>query len=370
MTQRKRRVPFWRCYEQCSQGRERYRQGLDAPKEAARLAKEEADRVATEEAARRARAIEEAARLAIEEAARRARAIANLKEAARLAKEEADRVAIEEAARCAKEEGDRLAKEAARRAKEEADRVAKVEQKEAAQGKEALVYTIATVIATVVIIVVSLLWRGCYRTTPLSIPPPSSLSREELERQLGESNKRARIMQLLQACVAPDWSEFVLEGRLGIGSYSLVMKCRPRKKNDWRLAPLVAVKMLLNYGNRTTEASVRVRPEFTKLAQMHHPSILHQYGVRERWAPTQEMLLLIQDVSVRELMVNDVTGQPLSTTFVFTEYCPMTLKQYLREHGRTRTPVQVLRMCWDFSKYCAICLSAMCATWISRQTIS
>ncbi len=98
-----------------------------AKEEAARLAKEEAERKAKEEAARLAKeaerkAKEEAARLA-KEAERKAK-----EEAERLAKEETERKAKEEAARLAKEEAERKAKEeAARLAKEEAERKAKEE---------------------------------------------------------------------------------------------------------------------------------------------------------------------------------------------------------------------------------------------------
>jgi TPR repeat protein len=98
-----------------------------AEEEAARLAaEEEAARLAEEEAARLA-AEEEAARLAEEEAAR----LAAEEEAARLAEEEAARLAAEEeAARLAEEEAARLAaeEEAARLAEEEAARLAAEEE--------------------------------------------------------------------------------------------------------------------------------------------------------------------------------------------------------------------------------------------------
>jgi outer membrane protein OmpA-like peptidoglycan-associated protein len=81
---------------------------LAAEEEAARLAAEEAARLAAEEEAARLAAEEEAARLAAEEAAK----LAAEKEAARLAAEEAAKLAAEEeAARLAAEEAARLAAE-------------------------------------------------------------------------------------------------------------------------------------------------------------------------------------------------------------------------------------------------------------------
>ena len=86
-----------------------------------RKAKEEAERIAKEEAERKAK--EEAERIAKEEAERKAK-----EEAERIAKEEAERKAKEEAERKAKEDAERIAKEEAeRKAKEEAERKAKEE---------------------------------------------------------------------------------------------------------------------------------------------------------------------------------------------------------------------------------------------------
>ena len=100
-----------------------------AKEEAERKAKEEAERIAKEEAERKAK--EEAERKAKEEAERIAKEEAECKakeEAERKAKEEAERKAKEEAERKAKEEAERIAKEEAeRKAKEEAERKAKEE---------------------------------------------------------------------------------------------------------------------------------------------------------------------------------------------------------------------------------------------------
>ncbi|MEZ5857259.1 MAG: protein kinase [Hyphomicrobiaceae bacterium] len=112
-----------------------------AQEEAQRRAKEEADRLARIAAEKKAQ--EEAQRRAKEEADRLARIAAEKKakeEADRRAKEEADRLAKIAAEKKAREEADRLAKEAAdRRAKELADRIARLaaerQAREAAQQK-------------------------------------------------------------------------------------------------------------------------------------------------------------------------------------------------------------------------------------------
>ena len=110
-----------------------------AKEEAERKAKEEAERIAKEEAERKAK--EEAERIAKEEAERKAKEEAERiakEEAERKAKEEAERIAKEEAERKAKEEAERIAKEEAeRKAKEEAERKAKEEaERKAKEGAE------------------------------------------------------------------------------------------------------------------------------------------------------------------------------------------------------------------------------------------
>ena len=115
--------------DQCRNMAERKEAERIAKEEAERKAKEEAERIAKEEAERKAK--EEAERIAKEEAERKAKEEAERKakeEAERKAKEEAERIAKEEAERKAKEEAERKAKEEAeRKAKEEAERKAKEE---------------------------------------------------------------------------------------------------------------------------------------------------------------------------------------------------------------------------------------------------
>ncbi len=124
----------------------------------------------------------------------------------------------------------------------------------------------------------------------------------------------------------------------------MVVKCRPRDGVLARLVPEVAIKFMFNYGNSTATAVKDYRKEYAILAGLFHPNVLRMHGVLEPVVPTEEMVALA-DASVRDLMLNPVTGAPRGTVAVAMELQACTLTEHYTRNGRTLTAADKLRMC-------------------------
>jgi serine/threonine protein kinase len=161
----------------------------------------------------------------------------------------------------------------------------------------------------------------------------------ELERKLGAASQAFLAVEKL--------AELRVVRRVGMGSFAMVMECRPREATLAAVVDRVAVKILMNYYGKETSAVTRdFRHEYAIVSRLCHRNIVRMYRVLGPVEPLPEMIQLV-DEATRDLMYNPRTGQPLKTMAVVMEWFPHTLSQYLRTHGRALTPHQMLRMCWE-----------------------
>ncbi len=143
-----------------------------------------------------------------------------------------------------------------------------------------------------------------------------------------------------------DLDEFDVVQLLGSGSFAIVLKCRPRAAALARLIPQLALKFMVNYGKSSKTASKDFYKEYAILAGLVHDNVVRMYWVKGLVLPSAAMLATV-DESVRDLAINQVTGEPLKTTAVVMELHRGTLAHHYRQHGRNITPAQKLRMCGD-----------------------
>jgi hypothetical protein len=114
--------------------------------------------------------------------------------------------------------------------------------------------------------------------------------RDEL-RGLFEAAQRERDAErrhgaISSACLAlQDLNEFEVVQLLGVGSFAVVLKCRPRIEALTRLVPQVALKFMVNYGKTTRTAAKDFYKEFSYLAACTTRTWPACIGSRVQWRP-------------------------------------------------------------------------------------
>ncbi len=152
--------------------------------------------------------------------------------------------------------------------------------------------------------------------------------------------------------------EFVVVRLLSSSSSAVVLQCRPRGAALARLMPQLALKCMVP---SSKWASKDVYREYAMLAGLAHDNVVRMYWVKGPVQPTAAMLGSVVDGSVRDLMVNHMTGAALKTTAAVLELHRCTLRQHYEQQGGAAgvAAAHKRRMCGDL-------VSALLYVWQQR----
>ncbi len=153
-----------------------------------------------------------------------------------------------------------------------------------------------------------------------------------LGQQLEEERFQNLLLQAMSAVVR--FEQFTVQRVLGIGQFGIVFECTVSEALLGMRSPPLAVKLMLNYGVRTTGVMKNYQRKYSVLAQLRHPNIIRLYRVLGAEPPTDAMLEFV-DREIRDVFYHPNSEQARSTMGMVMQMHPRNLEQWNPKGGCT-----------------------------------